>query len=33
VVEVNKIGVQRIRVHWTDNTVSNVKESSLMRID
>jgi hypothetical protein len=33
VVEVNKFGVHRIRVHWTDNTISNVKESSLMRIN
>jgi hypothetical protein len=32
VVRVNRVGVRRIRVHWTDDTHSNVKKSSLMRI-
>lgn len=33
VIQVNRFGVQRIRVHWTNGTYSNVKESSLMRIN
>ena len=33
VVHVNKAGVHRIKVHWTDGTVSNVKASSLERIN
>jgi hypothetical protein len=33
VVQVNRFGVYRIRVHWTNNAYSNVKESSLIRIN
>jgi hypothetical protein len=33
VVQVNRFGVRRIRVYWTNNTHSNVKESSLTRIN
>jgi hypothetical protein len=33
VVQVNRFGVRRIRVYWTNNTYSNVKESSLTRIN
>jgi hypothetical protein len=33
VFQVNKFGVHRIRVYWTDGVYSNVAESSLMRIN
>jgi hypothetical protein len=33
VVQVNRFGVHRIRVYWTNDSYSNVKESSLMRIN
>jgi hypothetical protein len=33
VVQANRFGVRRIRVHWTDDTDSNVKRSSLTRIN
>jgi hypothetical protein len=33
VVQVNRFGVRRIRVYWTDGTYSNVGGSSLMRIN
>ena len=33
VVHVNKVGVRRIKVHWTNNTYSNVKSSSISRIN
>jgi hypothetical protein len=33
VVQVNKVGVRRIHVHWTGGTYSNVKASSLKWIN
>jgi hypothetical protein len=33
VVQVNSFGVRKIRVYWTDDTYSNVKASSLERIN
>jgi hypothetical protein len=33
VVQVNRFGVRRIRVYWTNDSYSNVKETSLMRIN
>lgn len=33
VVQVNKAGVHRIKVHWTNGACTNVKASSLTRIN
>jgi hypothetical protein len=33
VVQVNRFGVRRIRVYWTDGTTSNVAGSSVERIN